>query len=38
MTKPAPAPGSKEDRLSELLDLYKADKISPAEYHDSGPR
>jgi len=34
MTKPAPAPGSKEDRLSELLDLYKADKISPAEYHD----
>jgi len=34
MTKPAPTPGSKEDRLSELLDLYKADKISPAEYHD----
>jgi hypothetical protein len=34
MAKPAPAPGSKEERLSELLDLYKADRISPAEYHD----
>jgi len=34
MTKPAPAPGSKEDRLSELLDLYKADKDFSAEYHD----
>jgi hypothetical protein len=30
---PTPAPGSKEDRLSELLEMYKADKISPAEYH-----
>jgi hypothetical protein len=33
-TMTTPAPGSKEERLSELLDLYKADKISPAEYHD----
>ena len=33
---PAPtdfAPGSKEQRLYDLLQLYKADKITPAEYH-----
>jgi hypothetical protein len=31
---PAPmAAGSKEQRLFDLLQLYKADKISPAEYH-----
>jgi hypothetical protein len=26
-------PKTKQERLSELLELYKADKISPAEYH-----
>jgi hypothetical protein len=28
------APGSKEQRLAELLQLYKADKITPVEYHE----
>lgn len=34
---PAPTnltPGSKEQRLYDLLQQYKADKISPAEYHE----
>ena len=26
-------PGSKEQRLADLLQLYKTDKISPSEYH-----
>jgi hypothetical protein len=36
---PAPAPiptmlsGSKEQQLADLLQLYKSDKITPAEYH-----
>jgi len=33
---PAPVPvlsGSKEQRLDELLQLYKTDRITPAEYH-----
>jgi len=25
--------GSKQQRLAELLQLYKSDKITPAEYH-----
>ncbi len=29
----APAPASKEQRLNDLLQLYKADKITPYEYH-----
>ena len=28
------APGSKEARLAELLQLYKADRITPTEYHE----
>jgi len=28
------APGSKEQRLQELLQLYKADRITPTEYHE----
>lgn len=32
-TTMAPAQGSKEQRLNELLQLYKADKITPVEYH-----
>jgi hypothetical protein len=28
-----PAPGSKEAQLDELLQQYKADKITPVEYH-----
>ncbi|HEX4644698.1 MAG TPA: hypothetical protein VH598_03745 [Verrucomicrobiae bacterium] len=36
--KPAPPPvlkttGSKEQRLDDLLRLYKADQITPLEYH-----
>jgi hypothetical protein len=27
-------PGSKEQRLYDLLQLYKADRISPTEYHE----
>jgi hypothetical protein len=27
-----PAPGSKEARLADLLNDYKTDKITPAEY------
>ena len=27
-------PKSKEQQLKDLLDLYKADKISPREYHE----
>ena len=37
-TDPGPsvlaAPNSKEQRLDELLRLYKADKITPADYHE----
>lgn len=29
-----PIPGSKEQRLNELLRLYKSDKITPADYHE----
>jgi hypothetical protein len=40
-TQPAPqtaleqptGPKTKQQRLADLLELYKADKISPAEYH-----
>ena len=32
-TPPTLQPGSKEDRLSELLILYKADAITPNAYH-----
>ena len=32
-TQPYPAPESKEARLAELLKLYRADTITPAEYH-----
>ncbi len=28
------APGSKEQRLADLLEMYKSDQISPAEYHN----
>lgn len=28
-----PGPKTKQDRLRDLTDLYKADKIGPAEYH-----
>jgi len=37
VTTPPPSsniPKSKEQRLKDLLDLYKADKISPKEYHE----
>ncbi|HEY9175205.1 MAG TPA: hypothetical protein VI136_23205, partial [Verrucomicrobiae bacterium] len=30
---PSSLSGSKEARLAELLQLYKADKITPREYH-----
>ena len=30
---PSYAPGSKDQRLSDLLALYKSDQISPTEYH-----
>ncbi|HZQ47760.1 MAG TPA: hypothetical protein VFC07_12150 [Verrucomicrobiae bacterium] len=30
----APGPASKEQRLGELLRLYKSDKITPADYHE----
>jgi hypothetical protein len=30
---PAPAPGSKEQKLADLLDQYKRDQVSAAEYH-----
>jgi len=30
----APLPSSKEQKLHDLLELYKADKISPTEYHE----
>jgi|GEM_PF-4035870 len=32
-SQPAPSPDSKEGKLAALLEQYKADKISPAEYH-----
>ncbi len=32
--KPASGPRSKEQRLSHLLELYKADRVSPVEYHE----
>ncbi len=36
MAAPAPPPafGSKEQRLADLLQLYKSDKITPADYHE----
>ena len=34
MVMPAAAPGSKEQRLADLLQLYKTDKITPVEYHE----
>lgn len=34
----APAPGSKEQRLDDLLQLYKTDKITPTEYHERRAR
>jgi hypothetical protein len=30
---PSGLPASKEQRLNELLERYKADKITPSEYH-----
>jgi hypothetical protein len=30
----APAAGSKEARLQELLDQYRADQITPAQYQE----
>ncbi len=30
---PSSLSGSKEARLAELLELYRADKITPQEYH-----
>jgi hypothetical protein len=27
------APKTKQQRIKELTDLYRADKMSPAEYH-----
>lgn len=35
---PALAPASKEQRLNELLRLYKADQITPADYHEQRAR
>ncbi len=32
VTHSTPAPGSKEERLADLLDQYRADRISPADY------
>ena len=29
----APAPKTKQEKLAELLNLYKADKITPGQYH-----
>lgn len=34
MPSPSAGPKTKQERLMELLQLYQADKISPAEYHD----
>jgi hypothetical protein len=34
MPSPSAGPKTKQERLVELLQLYQADKISPAEYHD----
>lgn len=31
---PTPLSGSKEERLGQLLKQYKADQITPAEYHE----
>jgi hypothetical protein len=38
VTIPAPSdqpvgPKTKQQKLSDLLELYKADKLTPAEYH-----
>jgi hypothetical protein len=30
---PSPLTGSKDERLKQLLDQYKADQITPEEYH-----
>ncbi len=34
----APAPSSKAQRLDELLRLYKADQITPSDYHEQRAR
>ena len=34
MAAPAPPPAFVEQRLADLLQLYKSDKITPADYHE----